>query len=165
MGETVKGYKAFEKGLVGFNDFQYEIGGTYHLEGEVKRLGNGFWFCENIEDTFRYLSKSGNEMEICSVIGSGEVKKFTDDYYGYDIVGCTDIYIERLIPRNEIYGMFLEELCKPYKNLIKVERFVRDYEWTEEEIEEIKSYLTESEINRFQYITPLSEKHLIKEKL
>lgn len=49
----MKGYKAFNYDFTCRN-FQYEVGKTYEIEGELKICENGFHFCEELEDVFRY---------------------------------------------------------------------------------------------------------------
>ena len=51
------GYKAFDKDLK-CRGFQYEIGKTYEMDGEIELCSRGFHFCEVIADCFRYYDQS-----------------------------------------------------------------------------------------------------------
>lgn len=51
----MKGYKAFNYDFT-CRDFQYEVGKTYEIEGELELCKNGFHFCKNLEDVFRYYN-------------------------------------------------------------------------------------------------------------
>ena len=51
------GYKAMNQDMTcngGRKPFQYELGKTYEIEGELKICKNGFHFCKNILDTLEY---------------------------------------------------------------------------------------------------------------
>lgn len=78
----MKGYKAFNENLQ-CRDMQYEIGGTYEHDGEIKVCHSGFHFCKTIADCYRFYSKS-NGTRICEVEAIGKIK--TDD----NIKFCTD---------------------------------------------------------------------------
>lgn len=78
----MKGYKAFDKDLK-CRDFQYEIGQTYEMDGEIECCERGFHFCLNIADCYRYYNMPENT-RICKVEAIGEIK--TDD----DIKYCTN---------------------------------------------------------------------------
>ena len=55
----MKGYKAFNKDMSAMNNIKFEIGKQMHIDGPIKAGpidGNGFHFCTNFEDTFRYVS-------------------------------------------------------------------------------------------------------------
>ena len=51
----MKGYKAFNYDFT-CRDFQYEVGKTYEIEGKLKICENGFHFCEELGDVFRYYN-------------------------------------------------------------------------------------------------------------
>jgi len=48
-GKSMIGYKGFDKDFK-CKDFQYEVGKTYELEGELKLCENGFHFCTDPND-------------------------------------------------------------------------------------------------------------------
>lgn len=53
----MKGYKAFNKDMLAMNNIKFEIGKQMHIDGPIKSGpidGNGFHFCTNFEDTFRF---------------------------------------------------------------------------------------------------------------
>ena len=53
------GYKAMNQDMTcrGYdNPFQYELGKTYEIEGELEICNNGFHFCKNIFNTLKYYN-------------------------------------------------------------------------------------------------------------
>ena len=78
----MKGYKAFDKNLKCI-DFQYEIGKTYEMDGEIKCCERGFHFCKDLADCYRHYPML-DDTRICEVEAIGDIK--TDD----DIKYCTN---------------------------------------------------------------------------
>lgn len=76
------GYKAFYKDLT-CRGFQYEIGKTYSMKDSPILCQNGFHFCENIADTYRYYPMVEGT-RICKVEAIGEIA--TEDNIKY----CTN---------------------------------------------------------------------------
>ena len=95
----MKGYKGFDKDLR-CRGFQYEIGKTYHQDGEIVVCGNGFHFCENLTDCFEHYDRYNSRF--CEVEASGELDR------GIAKVAASDVKIVREIPRliinRAIYG-------------------------------------------------------------
>ena len=76
----MKGYKGMNADMT-CREFQYEIGKTYCVDGDVKLCKNGFHFCKNLKDVFQfYENYKGNrffEVE-GNVIESDGVKCVAD---------------------------------------------------------------------------------------
>ena len=73
----IKGYKAFDKDLK-CRDFQYEIGGEYTEEGDIKCCDTGFHFCNNPFDVLDYyplIDDDGEFSRFAKVEGSGRIDK------------------------------------------------------------------------------------------
>lgn len=88
------GYKAFNADMTCIG-FQYEVGKTYEIEGELKICKNGFHFCENIVDTAAYYDFNDNT-QYCRVEAVGKIVQEGTKY-------CTDkIRIIEIIPFDEI---------------------------------------------------------------
>ena len=68
----MKGYKAFDKDLK-CRDFQYEIGQTYEMDGDIECCKRGFHFCETIADCYNFYDMS-DDTRICEVEAIGEIK-------------------------------------------------------------------------------------------
>lgn len=52
------GYKAFCKDMLAMNNVKFDLNKHMHVDGDIKAgptCGNGFHFCVNFEDTFRYV--------------------------------------------------------------------------------------------------------------
>ena len=121
------GYKAFNKNLITRNNVKFSLGQIYHVEGPIKVGpigGNGFHFCLNFEDTFRFVNREG--LSLCRIIALGEIsEEYEDKYYGYDkIFACSDMYIEKIYTREEIMEM-AKQLTPP-----RLERFIQTYPMT-----------------------------------
>lgn len=78
----MKGYKAFDKDLK-CKGFQYEIGQTYEIDGEIECCKKGFHFCRSLSDCYGFYETSDNT-RICEVEALGEIK--TNDAIKY----CTN---------------------------------------------------------------------------
>lgn len=49
----MKGYKGMNEDMT-CRDFKFELGKTYHVEGNIQLCKNGFHFCKNLIDVFDY---------------------------------------------------------------------------------------------------------------
>lgn len=78
----MKGYKAFTKDLT-CRDMQYEIGKTYEMEAEPIVCEQGFHFCKNIADVYKFYEMS-DDTRICEISATGEID--TEDNIKY----CTN---------------------------------------------------------------------------
>lgn len=126
----VFGYKAFNQDFTNRYGKKFEVGNTYHVKGPISwgRYGNGFHFCKNLEDCFRYYDPDTSV--IAEVKGFGKLVKNDDEYYGYyDMYVCQNLEIIRLIPREEVIRMMLEV------DIDRQSRFIRNYNLTEDEKE------------------------------
>ena len=56
----MKGYKGFNSDLTCL-DFQYEVGKTYHQDGDLQVCSNGFHFCKNLTDCFEFYDKNARK--------------------------------------------------------------------------------------------------------
>ena len=76
----MKGYKGMDKDMK-CRGMQYEIGKTYHVDGEIEICKNGLHFCEKLYDVFDYYGRDGNrffEVEAKPVDTDG-TKSVTDE--------------------------------------------------------------------------------------
>ena len=69
----MKGYKALNKDMTAYGGFLYELGKTYHMDGEIKPCARGFHFCKSIADCYHFYGMNDDTV-ICEVDASGEVK-------------------------------------------------------------------------------------------
>lgn len=132
MSMELHGYKAFNKGLTNRYGREFKEGETYSIDGPLKfgNDGNGFHFCERLEDTLRYFPAMEEEIEIASVTALGNLEEYEDNYYGYYDMYCTDkTRIDRVLEREEIITMFLD------KTRSRVIRFVQGFRLNPNELE------------------------------
>ena len=73
---SIIGFKGFDKDL-SCRGFQYKVGKTYDLKGEVECCKRGFHFCENPLEVFYYYPP--NNSRFCQVEGGGSVDKSGSD--------------------------------------------------------------------------------------
>lgn len=144
----IEGYKAFNKNFETFNGMKFKEKDIKHTSGTIKAGpidGNGFHICLNFEDTFRYVDTE--EKILCEVIGYGNIsKEYTDDYYGYyDIYACSDIYIKKIVSRQEII-----EMAKQLPTN-RLERLIKTYKMTDKEINQITRKDVIKTINYYHY--------------
>ena len=70
--QTVKGYKAFNKGLTCLG-FQYELGKDFTMEGKPELCKRGFHFCKNLSDVYHYYTFDTENTVVCEVEVFGDV--------------------------------------------------------------------------------------------
>lgn len=140
----IKGYKAFNSDLSNRYGALFEVNGTYSVDGEAifGNNGNGFHFCERLEDTLRYFDAMDGEVQIAEVIGSKDIREYNDEYYGYyDMYSATKLEVVRVLTRTEIINMFSS--LPGYR----VVRFVQGYRLSDEEKAWFKlRYLDDSDV-------------------
>lgn len=129
----VIGYKCFNKDLINSYGKKFSLGKIYVANGNLKFGMNGFHMCKNIEDTFRYFDTSNKDIQVCKVIGSGNIIQYNDEYNGYYDLYCVEkIKIINLLSREELINIGLT------LNDIRVERFVSTLSLNIDEIEKFK---------------------------
>ena len=103
MEKTIKrGYKAFNADLTNRYGVPFIEGGKYSVDGPAVfgNSGNGFHFCERLEDTLRYFDAMNDDVKIAEVIGSGKMVEANDEYYGYyDMFSATELEVIRILSR------------------------------------------------------------------
>ena len=67
----MKGYKGTDEHMK-CRGMQYEVGKTYHADGDINVCFNGLHFCERLTDVFDYYNREGNRF--FEVDASGTVK-------------------------------------------------------------------------------------------
>ena len=123
----MKGYKAFENGLTTTHGFTYELGEKYYQEGEIKWQKNGFHFCENPEDSLRYIDAFNNDYTIAEVEGSGEVLVRADEYEEFfNLYVASEITIKRIVPREEVFADVISSSQDRTKRLIVLSKLNED---------------------------------------
>ena len=132
--KEIIGYKAFNEGLINRYGVKFEQGLTYSIPGTARfgNDGNGFHLCTYLEDTLRYFDALEENIDICRVLGSGDMHVYNDDYYGYyDMYAVSQLKILHLLSKEEI----LAETNKMWFERLK--RFIMGYRISQSELENI----------------------------
>lgn len=163
----IKGYKCFHANLINRYGQHFELGRLYKADGLIRfgNNGNGFHFCQNMEDTLRYFNAMQENVSICKVLGSGLIDEYYDDYYGYyNMFAAECLEIIKELTREEIIDYALN------LSIIRAMRFLSLYKLTEEEkilfrekfqqellVQDIISYYQDNDLDVF---TKRKEKHI-----
>ena len=132
----IKGYKAFNKDCTNRYGKVFVEGQTYHTEGELRfgNYGNGYHFCERLEDTLRYFPAMEEEIKIAEVTSLEDFIQANDETYGYyDMYAARTLRIDKFLTREEIITMYLDMNVE-----YQVKRFVASFKLTPEETELFK---------------------------
>ena len=91
------GYKVFNSDWI-CRKFQFKVGETYQIEGELKICDNGFHYCNKLIDCFNYYNfDSNNKVALVEILG--DIQTENDK-------SCTNkIKIVREISRNEVLNL------------------------------------------------------------
>lgn len=134
------GYKIFYKGLINLFGDKVELNHKYSVEGPLKwggssEDGNGFHFCTYLEDCLIFVNDSINkEVDIALVNCSGDMHEYWNDYSGsYKMFVARHMEVVKVLSREEIINHILT-----HNYLDTLEKFIRGYRLTEEEIEIFK---------------------------
>lgn len=135
---TQQGFKAFNKNMENRYGVKFEEGKTYSIPDNLALTagicGTGFHYTPYLEDTLRYVNGMEEEIIIAKVTASREILTFDDDYYGYfDISATRELTINHILSREEIINHMLN------RNNLAIERFIKGYKLTEDEINQIKA--------------------------
>ena len=142
------GYKAFGKGLQNQFAEKFIVGQVYSLHDDISYQKNGFHFCENLEDVLRYYDGMNEDIDICQVVGFGNVKSYEDEYYDYQIYVADHMQILKVLSRKEII-----EYAKGLNDL-RLCRFISGFALNEDEIAyllEKRSLQVQKYIQYYQY--------------
>lgn len=126
----VTGYKAFNNDMTNQYGRKFIIGETYFVHGEIKfgTHGNGFHMCKNLCDVFRFFPFE--DVIVCNVTGSGIVKTYNDEYYGYyDMYSVETITINSALNRKDIIDIMLKNYNE-HDNVKFIMSFLLTYEET-----------------------------------
>ena len=98
---SLRAFKAFNKDLTCKYYFQYEVGKSYHQDGEIICCWNGFHACTNPLDVFGYYYGNLNSLRFAEVELSGEMHKICDKVAASDIKVIRELTLTELA---EIYN-------------------------------------------------------------
>ena len=78
----MRGYKGMTKDMT-CRGMQFEVGKSYHIDGEIQLCRRGFHFCENLRDVFNYYDRDNDsryfEIEANGLIATGGNKCVTSE--------------------------------------------------------------------------------------
>ncbi len=154
----VTGYKAF-------NNMQDRFGGSYQLDvvyevsGPVKFRKNGFHFCKNIEDVFRYYDGFDENTVVCLVEGFGELDEYEDETNEYfDMYASSKLRILKVLSRREVLQTVLSN------GVISILRFISGYRLTDDEINIILDMYHETLVKDYISYYQIGDKEVFQRK-
>ena len=92
-----------------YSSVVYKIGECYHKDGESKYHKSGFHFCTYPENTLRYAkTKRPSDFTILEIEANGIIdcgdNDQSNEYFGYyGMYATSDIRINRILAREEIF--------------------------------------------------------------
>jgi len=125
----VTGYKGVTGDLKGYNAFQYEIGKTYEIDGDIDECKRGYHLCRRLKDVFFYYGITEIEtvryFKVSALVpkdkweklpdkDSDPVKVIYDNYWGsrsvtrFDKIAAKAIRLEEEIDINTIISLYLK---------------------------------------------------------
>lgn len=140
----IKGFKILNEDFTNRYGFKFELEKIYTIEGKVTwgTRGNGFHFCKNLEDTFRYFDAINFKVQIADVSGAGDIITVNDEYYGYyDMYACSNIKINNFLKREEIINYLYKLLEYDIINRDRIIRFLSGYKLNDYEINKVLSLI------------------------
>ena len=93
----MKGYKGMNADMT-CRGMKYEVGKTYHADGEIKACKNGLHFCERLIDVFDYYKR--DESRFFEVEAFGIIKTYDNKSAASDLAiirELSDIEINRIL--------------------------------------------------------------------
>ena len=105
----MKGYKGMNMDMT-CRGMQFEVGKSYHVDGDIAVCYNGLHFCEKLKDVFVYYTRNGHRF--FEVEASGKIKTDGNKSATSDLLilkELTDIEINRISYGNgygdgDVYG-------------------------------------------------------------
>lgn len=118
---AITAFKAFNEDFI-CRDFQYEVGKSYHMDGEIMICKKGFHACKNPLDIFNYYPIFNLKIAIVKLWGAVDLQlgldNFNIDIYNSKLC-ASDIYIEEEIDYTD--------LPKYFRNFAKTQGYESDF--------------------------------------
>jgi len=131
----VEGYKATNKDMQGYDNFQYELNKTYVAEGKVEICRNGFHFSKTLAGTLVYYYPYENSNRYFKVRALVNKESWNEGWLSNDkYVAKEIILIEEITYSKEMMTTLMKHSM--------VSRFVKNTENEEERIKNIKEILS-----------------------
>lgn len=93
----MKGYKGMDSEMK-CRGMQFEVGKTYHVDGEISVCRNGLHFCERLTDVFYYYERDGNRFFVVEAHGCVMMEGGKSAASDLTIVReLTDVEINRMV--------------------------------------------------------------------
>ncbi len=89
--------------------------------------------CTNLEDTLRYFDAMNQNVDICKVVGYGNIEKYDDEYNGfYDMYAVEYMKILYVLTREQIIDYIVKLPIE------RIQRFISLYKLNPDEIDMFK---------------------------
>lgn len=105
MDKTIYGYKTFDEDLKSLFGNQFEICKTYEIEEDNLKIRiNGFHFCKDVYDIFKYYRPKIRKIRICKIEAENIIIKDEDKSVTNKIT-----IIEEINYKDEFLNNFINE--------------------------------------------------------
>ena len=133
---AITAFKSFNEDFT-CRSFQYEVGKSYHMDGEIKICKRGFHACKNPLDIFKYYSIFDTKIAIVKLWGVVDLQPGIDnlniDVYNGKLC-ASDIYIEEEINYFDLIPYFIK--------FVKTQRGEFDFlVWSHDKLISDKKYI------------------------
>lgn len=108
---AIKGYKVFNSDWT-CRGFQYEVGKTYEMDEKPRICKQGFHFCENLKDCFRYYPlRENTKIAEVEMLGDFDIDEHTSKVCTNKIKILREIRFEDLIITTALRTWTYENCC------------------------------------------------------
>ena len=125
------GFKAFNSDCTNRYGMKFLENIEYSFDGQLQygSSNNGFHFCENLEDSFRFFNSFEDDIVIGKIIADDKIVSKDDNFYGYYGLCVTNkIKVLKFMSREEVINYGLSLVGE------RLYRFIRGYKLTAGEI-------------------------------
>lgn len=118
----VEGYKGIDQNMKAYDDFQYEVGVEYTVDGEPEVCNNGFHFCLSLKDVFGYQNCLGRFFKVKAYVREKDYASYgTIKSYGWGGTKIDKLAAKKIILTEEITDTEESITSSIYKNYPEIQ--------------------------------------------